>query len=207
MPRVHLLQFRKGTATEWAAINPVLADGEPGVERDTGKLKIGDGVKTWTALPYSSAQSATQTLNDLTDVDTLTIAPADDNVLMYDAVALQWKPAALPVPATPTGETGWTNAVFQNGWLDYGSGYNPGGYIKDIDNYVHLRGMVRSGTQNAAIFTLPVGYRPSYRQLLKGTSADVHCRVDVLTTGEILWITGGNNGWVSLDGMILRAEA
>ena len=48
------IQLRRGTAAEWAAANPVLAVGEPGVETDTGKQKFGNGTSTWTALPYAS---------------------------------------------------------------------------------------------------------------------------------------------------------
>ena len=43
-------QLRKGTALQWFEANPVLIAGEPGYETDTGKLKIGDGVSTWTDL-------------------------------------------------------------------------------------------------------------------------------------------------------------
>lgn len=52
MPRFEDIQFRRGTAAEWFAVNPVLDDGEPGFETDTGKLKIGDGVSTWNGLSY-----------------------------------------------------------------------------------------------------------------------------------------------------------
>jgi YD repeat-containing protein len=48
------IQIRRGTAAEWAADNPILADGEPGVERDTGKQKFGNGVTAWDSLPYAS---------------------------------------------------------------------------------------------------------------------------------------------------------
>ncbi|EHK80486.1 hypothetical protein [Rhodococcus pyridinivorans] len=46
------IQLRRGTATEWAAENPVLAPGEVGVELDTGYMKVGNGTATWTARPY-----------------------------------------------------------------------------------------------------------------------------------------------------------
>lgn len=49
------IQLRRGTAAEWAAANPVLGDGEPGVEKDTGKVKYGNGVAAWASLPYASA--------------------------------------------------------------------------------------------------------------------------------------------------------
>lgn len=48
------IQLRRGTATEWTAANPTLAPGEMGVELDTGKFKVGNGIQHWVDLPYSS---------------------------------------------------------------------------------------------------------------------------------------------------------
>src|SRR4051794_3230191 len=49
------IQVRRGTAGQWSSVNPVLAQGEPGFETDTGKLKLGDGVTAWSALAYFGA--------------------------------------------------------------------------------------------------------------------------------------------------------
>lgn len=46
------IQLRRGTAQEWTTANPVLAEGEPGIEKDTGLVKYGNGVDAWNALPY-----------------------------------------------------------------------------------------------------------------------------------------------------------
>lgn len=43
---------RYHSKAEWESRNPKLRNGEPGFEEDTGKLKIGDGVKRWNELPY-----------------------------------------------------------------------------------------------------------------------------------------------------------
>ncbi len=48
------IQYRRGTAAQWTSVNPVLAQGEPGYEYDTGKFKVGNGVDNWNTLPYSS---------------------------------------------------------------------------------------------------------------------------------------------------------
>jgi hypothetical protein len=40
------------TAADWTAGNPVLLDREYAVERDTGKVKLGDGTTAWNSLPY-----------------------------------------------------------------------------------------------------------------------------------------------------------
>lgn len=50
------IQLRNDTAANWTTHNPVLLAGEVGIERDTNKFKIGDGVKTWSALSYAGAQ-------------------------------------------------------------------------------------------------------------------------------------------------------
>lgn len=47
-----VFKLRRDIAADWTSINPVLSAGEPGVELDTGKVKIGNGVQSWTDLPY-----------------------------------------------------------------------------------------------------------------------------------------------------------
>ena len=46
------IQLHRGLAATWAKNNPILAYGEPGFEKDTYKLKIGDGVTEWNSLEY-----------------------------------------------------------------------------------------------------------------------------------------------------------
>lgn len=56
------LQLRRGDKSWWETNNPVLAEGEPGVEIEIGtgskktktKMKIGDGKHTWKDLSYMS---------------------------------------------------------------------------------------------------------------------------------------------------------
>lgn len=52
------LQVRRDNASVWTSINPILSDGEFGFERDTSKLKIGNGVTAWNSLPYVSESTA-----------------------------------------------------------------------------------------------------------------------------------------------------
>jgi hypothetical protein len=46
------IQFRNDTAANWTSADPVLAQGELGLESDTGQFKIGDGSDSWTELSY-----------------------------------------------------------------------------------------------------------------------------------------------------------
>lgn len=49
---IYTIQLKRGKASSWITLNPILAPGEPGFEIDTGKLKIGNGVDTWLSLKY-----------------------------------------------------------------------------------------------------------------------------------------------------------
>lgn len=48
------IQLKRGTAAKWTQTNPILALGELGLETDTQKFKVGNGVTPWSALRYSS---------------------------------------------------------------------------------------------------------------------------------------------------------
>lgn len=52
------IQLRRDTAAQWTLNNPVLLDGEFGLEKDTRLFKIGDGVTPWTALPYGGLRGS-----------------------------------------------------------------------------------------------------------------------------------------------------
>ena len=51
------IQLRRDTAANWATINPVLSQGEPGLEVDTGKIKYGNGSTAWLSLAYSGGDA------------------------------------------------------------------------------------------------------------------------------------------------------
>jgi hypothetical protein len=44
------IQLRRDTAANWVSSNPVLRQGEMGIETDTLKMKLGNGSSTWTQI-------------------------------------------------------------------------------------------------------------------------------------------------------------
>ena len=46
------MQQRRGTSAQWTSADPILANGEIGVETDTNQFKLGDGVNVWSDLSY-----------------------------------------------------------------------------------------------------------------------------------------------------------
>jgi hypothetical protein len=62
------IQIRRDTAANWTAANPVLAQGEIGIELDglgtsTVLQKIGDGVTAWDSLPYQESGGGVETIS------------------------------------------------------------------------------------------------------------------------------------------------
>lgn len=68
-PKNPRLQLRRGTAAEWTAVDPILLEGEVGLELDTGRTKVGDGSTAWSTLAYETDVfvSGTQVLAEFPD--------------------------------------------------------------------------------------------------------------------------------------------
>ena len=79
-----VIQFRRGTASEWSTANPTLAAGELAIETDTNKLKVGDGSTAYNSLTYVSTLEA-GVLGDIGNV-TLT-SEADGDFLRWNGTA------------------------------------------------------------------------------------------------------------------------
>ena len=83
------IQFRRDTAANWTSANPVLAQGELGLETDTARYKIGDGSTAWASLSYSSLPSNAISTNVIDAKGDLLVGTADNTVarLAVGAVA------------------------------------------------------------------------------------------------------------------------
>ena len=74
------IQLRRGTAAQWTSANPVLLSGEQGLETDTGKTKIGDGVTAWNSLGYAFVQNSVFTAKGSIIAASAASTPANVNV-------------------------------------------------------------------------------------------------------------------------------
>lgn len=65
------IQVRRDTSANWATADPVLAEGEFGLDVTTATLKVGDGVTAWSSLSaLGGGGGGATTLDGLTDVST-----------------------------------------------------------------------------------------------------------------------------------------
>ena len=99
----------------------------------------------------------------------------------------------------------WIAPSFVNGWYSWGGSFAAGGYTKTSEGIVLLRGVLRGGTTNSAMFTLPVGFRPSAYHLFPCATYDGASlqtgRCDINAAGAVLGVWGGAAGYTSIDGI------
>lgn len=68
----YVIQFKRQHSMMWEQVNPILKMGEPGFESDTGRVKIGDGIKQWNDLGYLSLNKSDDGVILETDIGTVT---------------------------------------------------------------------------------------------------------------------------------------
>jgi len=107
MPFVQI-QFRRGTAAQWTADNPLLAVGEMAIESDTKLFKIGDGVLRWNALPYGGLNGPT----GATGYNGTTGTTGPTGPTGYNGTTGTTGPTG---PTGPTGEVVYSATVFDGG--------------------------------------------------------------------------------------------
>ena len=102
------IQLRRDTASNWVSNDPILAEGEVGVETDTFKFKIGDGSTSWNDLSYSFNSYYMQSGSTLNSISSQSISGGTILGHLPSSQLKTW----LDSVYAPTGVTGvaWSGA-------------------------------------------------------------------------------------------------
>jgi hypothetical protein len=74
------IQLRRDTTANWNRVNPILEDGEPGLDITTNQIKYGDGSSTWTELAYAGGGGSVSFDYSTVQEGISTEGPSDTNV-------------------------------------------------------------------------------------------------------------------------------
>ena len=139
------IQLRRDTAANWTNYNPILLEGEPGIELDTDQWKLGDGIHNWNDLPHRGGpyvqqrgQSTTAAMSQKAVTDELNL------IAVFDISAYNL------TDGQPTKYADLAAALGTNG-VNVPESYRRGGmtvkYVQSSDNkYVQARCMAQSFT-------------------------------------------------------------
>lgn len=149
----------------------------------------GDLWNTTTGLYYRNS-TTTQHVPRVTVASTAPASPVDGDI---------WVDTSTPT---------WTSFTPGGSWVTFETTpttYTPPGYMKDVNGFVHIRGLLKNGTTGTAIFTLPTGYRPTYQHSFVVQAGTGLARVDVLATGVVnveTYYSTGSSARLALDPII-----
>lgn len=118
-------------------------------------------------------------------------------------VNLQLQEVQTPSPDATRLVGSADEAPFQNSWVNYGGSNDVACYYRDPFGRVHLSGVVKSGTMNTPIFTLPKGHWPQYPQTFAVASNDAFGVCIVGADGTVVPHIG-SNVYFSLCGITFR---
>ena len=100
----------------------------------------------------------------------------------------------------------WIAPTLLNSWVNAGGAFETAGYLKDPLGFVHLKGVVQSGTSGTAVFVLPTGYRPgATTDNSGGFNSTNPSQVQIDASGNVkafISVAGG----VGLSGVTFLAE-
>jgi len=180
------IQLRRGLAADWTSANPTLAEGELGLEKDTAKLKVGNGSSSWTSLSYLSTGgggSGTVTSVAMSVPTGLSVAGSPITSSGTLAVSLQ---AGYSIPTTSS-QTTWDSAYSERRQWDGGS-----------TNLVAATGRASLGLVIGTDVLAPNGSAasltsfPTFNQNTTGTAAGLSATLAVTSggTGQTTYTDG-----------------
>lgn len=119
------IQWKRDTSANWESNNPVLLDGEIIIVTTNAgetRFKVGDGVKTYTQLPFQdeAVRALITELSGTVDTKLTTPSGTTGQLLGYttDNVVGAVNPPRIPFDAV------YSNILFANSWTASSSGYS-----------------------------------------------------------------------------------
>ena len=92
------IQLRRDTSANWSRVNPILEDGEPGLDITTNQIKYGDGSTDWDNLPYASGGGGGDSIVN----GNYSVSVGADGVVTMETSRGSLEFGALPEPGGPS---------------------------------------------------------------------------------------------------------
>lgn len=147
--------LRRGLAEEWTSVNPVLALAEPGFEKDTYRLKIGDGITPWNSLPYlNNGDAALHYLGMATLAAGETVEHALERIVSdYQATYPSYTLDAGAIAIVDTGEYIYNGTVWQEFGNEslYETKAEAQAAYEELQNLLNLEAVARTNADAAKV--------------------------------------------------------
>jgi len=144
-------------------------------------------------------------------VNNVHIFPQQTGIIYFDCrggkiqklnqIVRDWRPATKPGCGNTAATSTVRAAGLQSGWVPYGHGYEAPSTTRYGDVCV-VSGLIRRSGMANPLLTLPSDCRPNKRVIFNLNNHQNTLRVDVLTNGQVHYVSGTwHHGWLNLDGI------
>jgi hypothetical protein len=207
----HVLGIAQDATSTWFAFN---AAATHYLQYDGTKLLLNTASNAGLVPAYDNYQNLGTAALRWGTLYTYTISAGDNNLYLDTSTRITVATGKYITTAstnTIPPAIAWVAPSLQNGWVNYDTGsWNAAGYYKDAMGFVHLRGLVKSGTvAPAMIFTLAGGYRPGRQVIIAAIAGSGIADLRVTPSGDVTvsgYLASGSNFFVSLEGITFYAE-
>ncbi len=190
------IQLRRDTATNWTTNDPVLANGEIGIDTTVSKFKIGDGSTTWNSLSFVSGTSDNTAIHDNVagEINAITekVTPVDADLLIIEDSEDSNNKKKVQMSSLPGGGGGDFDDGGEAGGADRSLGNTDNfdlSFLTNNSNRLHIdsSGNVGIGTASPGS-TLDV-----YGEIRSSRDASQFLRLYSNSSGHYLVGNGGTN--------------
>jgi hypothetical protein len=190
MPAQTVIKLRKDSAANWASVDPILANGEVGIDTTVYKFKVGNGSSAWSALPFASdPESVVASLESYADAAAAgALSDAEDYA---DGLASNYDPAGTASSAVTAhnDDTTSVHGIADTTLLLTTAGGTLTGYLNlHADPTQALHAVTKEYVDNVAT---GVATKP---QVLGATTTNIDATYDNGTAGVGATLTRNTNG-------------
>lgn len=110
--------------------------------------------------------------------------------------------------SVPLTGAAWIAPTLINSWVNAGAPDETVGYLKDPLGFVHLKGLIKTGTSGTVAFVLPAGYLPGARTNHSAINGALSgALVQIAVSGNVtVFSAGAAANPIGLSGMTFLAE-
>lgn len=199
-------QFRRDTSEQWQTVDPILADGEVGLDTTVRAFKIGNGISAWSALPWAiqgaRIDDAISNLDSTWSSEKISQEMADLEAYLQAAITNVSRTPVLSTTSV-TGNEGTSTTVLIS---DYSAAisYTVSSSDPGAVTATHSAGVITlnlipqaSGNKSAVVSVIAMepGKAPSPPQIIEVTVVNVTVEDSAIQIVSFQPQESYNNGW------------
>jgi hypothetical protein len=189
-----MIQFRRGSTGSWRNTKVKLAAGQPGYDKDKHKIKVGDGDKLWSELPYASGLFTNEIIDSEANASAREHADTEDKTIITYGTEAPTENTVGRLYLQQSSNTDYLiESGISNGWVY--QIYNSG--IMTCFGTFKVRLDITDSIENTGLYCSAGNFSRNYPKTFKNPPSEV---VSVQSSSGLTWIVSKGVNTTSSSG-------